>query len=304
MADLRDFTGKNRKFTGTEGIVVSSGTTAQRPGAILITLDTITGGTGGTPGTYDIEQTSTTGSGTGTKVRAVVDGSSTPTITILNGGTGHTVSDVITFGNIASDGSTVQLGGATDITINVASISSDVTLTTSIVRFNTDTSNWEGYDGTNWTSLAGGDTQIRSLGVGTEPSFTSGEIRATNAITSFFSDERLKENIEIIDSALEKLNTIKGVTYNSNSLAENYGYKNKEKQVGVLAGDVEKVLPEAVKPAPFDILRLDENTEISRSGENFKTVQYEKIVPLLVEAIKELKIKVEKLEKNNGTNKI
>jgi len=58
--------------------------------------------------------------------------------------------------------------------------------------------------------------------------------------------------------------------------------------VGVLAQDVERVLPEAVKPAPFDILKLNEGIEISMSGENYKTVQYEKLVPLLIEAIKEL----------------
>ena len=64
----------------------------------------------------------------------------------------------------------------------------------------------------------------------------------------------------------------------------------------MLAADVQKVLPEAVKPAPFDILRIDENTEISRSGENYMTVQYEKIVPLLIEAIKELNKQIKELK--------
>jgi hypothetical protein len=50
-----------------------------------------------------------------------------------------------------------------------------------------------------------------------------------------------------------------------------------------------------VKPAPFDIM-LFENTEISRSGENYKTVQYEKLVPLLIEAIKELNKEVQQLK--------
>ena len=134
-----------------------------------------------------------------------------------------------------------------------------------------------------------------SLGVGTTASSTTGEIRATNAITSYYSDERLKENIEPLTNALEKVQQLRGVTYNSNQLAESFGYINKEKQVGVLAGDVEKVLPEAVKPAPFDLI-IFEDTEISRSGENYKTVQYEKLVPLLIEAIKELNNEIKQLK--------
>ena len=138
--------------------------------------------------------------------------------------------------------------------------------------------------------------QFGSLGIGTAASGTSGQIRATNEITAFFSDERLKENIETIEGALNKVMSLRGVTYNSNQLAESFGYANKDKQVGVLAGDVQKVLPEAVKPAPFDIIRINENTEISRSGENYKTVQYEKLVPLLIEAIKELNNEIKKLK--------
>jgi len=136
--------------------------------------------------------------------------------------------------------------------------------------------------------------QFGSLGVGTAASGTAGEIRATNQITSYYSDERLKESIELIPNALDKVMSLRGVTYQPNSIAEALGYK-KQNEVGVLAQDVEKVLPEAVKPAPFDIM-LFENTEISRSGENYKTVQYEKLVPLLIEAIKELNKEVQQLK--------
>ena len=59
---------------------------------------------------------------------------------------------------------------------------------------------------------------------------------------------------------------------------------------------MQKVLPEAVKPAPFDILQLQEGVEISRSGENYKTVQYEKLVPLLIQAVKELSEEVDRLK--------
>lgn len=143
-----------------------------------------------------------------------------------------------------------------------------------------------------------GAPQFGSLGVGTAASGTTGEIRATNAITSYYSDERLKENIVVIDSALDKIMRLDGVMYNANKIAESFGFTDKSKQVGVLAGQVEKVLPEAVKPAPFDIIRIDESTEISRSGENYKTVQYEKLVPLLIQAVKELNEEVKKLKES------
>jgi hypothetical protein len=136
--------------------------------------------------------------------------------------------------------------------------------------------------------------QFGSLGIGTAASGTAGEIRATNQITSYYSDERLKEDIVEIQDALEKVMSLRGVTYKPNSIAESLGYK-KQNEVGVIAQDVEKVLPEAVKPAPFDIM-LFENTEISKSGQNYKTVQYEKLVPLLIEAIKELNKEVQQLK--------
>jgi hypothetical protein len=85
----------------------------------VVDYSTVTGGTGGTPGTYDITQTSSTGSGTGVQARVILDGSSVPTIlTITNGGSGHAAGDVITFSDSGS-----QLAGATSITITVVSAS-------------------------------------------------------------------------------------------------------------------------------------------------------------------------------------
>jgi len=82
----------------------------------VVDFNTITGGTGGTPGTYDVTQSSSTGSGTGAQIRAVLDGSSTPTVTIINGGSGHAAGDVITFPGASA-------GSSTDITITVVSAS-------------------------------------------------------------------------------------------------------------------------------------------------------------------------------------
>ena len=62
--------------------------------------------------------------------------------------------------------------------------------------------------------------------------------------------------------------------------------------VGVFAQDVQAVLPEAVKLAPFD----NDGNNKSISGENYLTVQYEKIVPLLIEAIKEQQKQIDELK--------
>jgi len=82
----------------------------------VVDFDTITGGTGGTPGIYDVTQSSSDGSGTGSQIRVTTDGSSTPTVLITNGGSGHAAGDVITF-------SGSSIGGSTNVTITVISAS-------------------------------------------------------------------------------------------------------------------------------------------------------------------------------------
>jgi hypothetical protein len=114
------------------------------------------------------------------------------------------------------------------------------------------------------------------------------EVRSTGDVIAYYSDERLKENIQPLENALDKVCSLRGFTYTPNELAKELGVGKSEKQVGVFAQDIEKVLPEIVKPAPFD---LNEEGN-SKSGENYKTVQYEKLIPLLIEAIKELNQKI------------
>ena len=151
-----------------------------------------------------------------------------------------------------------------------------------------------GPPGTEYTTSS--DVQLNSLGLGTAASATTGELRATNNITAYYSDIRLKENIVYINDAIEKLKSISGVTFNSNDEAAKYGYTDKKTQVGVIAQEVEKVLPEIVVPAPFDIGINEDGSEYSLSGENYKTVMYEKIVPLLIEAIKEQQKQIDDLK--------
>jgi hypothetical protein len=87
----------------------------------IVDFAAVGGGVGGIPGTYDLQQTSSSGTGTGATIRVVVDSSSTPSVIVTDGGSGHIAGNVITFGNIGPDGSTVQGGGMTDITIDVIS---------------------------------------------------------------------------------------------------------------------------------------------------------------------------------------
>ena len=124
------------------------------------------------------------------------------------------------------------------------------------------------------------NVQFNSIGVGTTASGTAGEIRATGDITAFFSsDIRLKENIIPITNALEKVNQISGNTYD---WKEGYDeiHSHKGNDVGVIAQEIEQILPQIV----------------TNRDNGFKAVQYEKIIPLLIEAIKELSAKVDSLE--------
>jgi hypothetical protein len=133
------------------------------------------------------------------------------------------------------------------------------------------------------------------LGIGVAPAVAchvSGEIVATGDVTGFYSDIRLKENINYLSGALDKVCALRGFTYTPNQRALDEGAINDSKQrVGVSAQDVEKVLPEAVRMAPFD-LDVDGG---SKSGKDYKTVQYEKLVPLLIEGMRDAKKLIDEL---------
>ena len=137
-------------------------------------------------------------------------------------------------------------------------------------------------------------TSAGCLSIGTTAVGATGQILATGSITASYSDRRLKTNINPITSALDKVDSLTGMLFTQNALAESFGYTDKDQQVGVFAQEVQAVLPEAVKLAPFDM----DGDGNSKSGENYLTVQYEKLVPLLIEAIKELRAEVKDLRGN------
>jgi len=108
------------------------------------------------------------------------------------------------------------------------------------------------------------------------------QLRVSGDVVAFVSDDRLKTNKVELTGALDKVCSLNGFTFNFNETAGKLGFPTDMTHVGVSAQEVQKVLPEAVHPAPVD--------------EKYITVQYEKIVPLLIEAIKELSDKVSTLE--------
>jgi trimeric autotransporter adhesin len=123
-----------------------------------------------------------------------------------------------------------------------------------------------------------------NVGIGTTnpSSYTlqvNGTIGASGDVVAYFSDERLKTKTGALIGALDKVCSLDTFTYINNDLARSFGFKDNFQRVGVSAQQIQKVLPEAVRPAPFDA----EN----QSGHNYMTVQYEKLVPLLIEALKE-----------------
>lgn len=129
------------------------------------------------------------------------------------------------------------------------------------------------------------DYRMDSLGVGTAASGTTGEIRATNNITAYYSDDRLKTRLGPIDDALGKLMSLSGFYYEANEVAQALGYEVKQ-EVGVSAQEVQAVMPEVVAPAPID--------------ERYLTVRYERLVPLLIEAIKAQQVQINDLKSKLG----
>jgi len=130
------------------------------------------------------------------------------------------------------------------------------------------------------------DVQFDSFGVGTGASGTTGEIRATNDITAFYSsDIALKENIHNIPSASDKIEQLNGVLFDwkqdfIDSKGGEDGYFMRKSDVGVIAQDVEKVLPEIV----------------GTRSDGIKAVKYDRLVALLIEGFKELKQEIKELK--------
>ena len=118
---------------------------------------------------------------------------------------------------------------------------------------------------------------------------SDGDFHADGDIIGFsstVSDSRLKDNIITIGGALDKVKSLRGVSYTWNS-----GKRKNTNDIGLVAQEVEKILPEVITEKKMPLMQgVDPNID-------YKTVNYEKIIPVLIEAIKEQQEQIDKLKK-------
>ena len=119
-----------------------------------------------------------------------------------------------------------------------------------------------------------------SVGIGITPSGTAGRLDAAGDVVAFStSDSRLKDNITNIPDAVSKVLAMNGVTYTWKPELESvHGFTGND--LGLIAQEVEAVLPLAVR----------------ERWDGYKAVRYDKVIAVLVEAIKELNARIEALE--------
>ena len=156
-----------------------------------------------------------------------------------------------------------------------------------------------GADGIYWQTYGGGWTMNDSTWIrnyGSKALYMNAQIACTSNITAYYSDERLKEIVGNIDNPLDKILKLKGFQYVNNDLAKSFGYTDEKEQIGISAQAVQEIMPEVVSLAPFDMETKDDGSIVSMSGENYLTVDYAKLVPLLIEGIKELKKEIDELK--------
>jgi hypothetical protein len=115
----------------------------------------------------------------------------------------------------------------------------------------------------------------------------NGDLHVDGKVVSYSnstaSDKKLKSNINTLYNSLDKVKNMRGVSFEWNT-----GNKKGQKDIGVIAQEVEEVLPEVVQDTILSVGEFKDNIE------KYKTVDYEKIIPVLIEAIKELSTKLDK----------
>jgi len=221
-----------------------------------------------TSGAHTVTVKTTSGSGftfgTTEKTRAIVYSDGTNVVEVINN-----TQNLLDLADVANTNGNFIVGDGSNLVAESGSTARDsIGLgTTNDVEFN--------------------DGKLDSLGIGTAASGTTGEIRATNDITAFFSsDVALKENIVNIPNPLESLKKLNGVLFDwkkdyIDGRGGEDGYFVRKKDVGVIAQEVEKVLPEAV----------------AQRSDGVKAVKYDRLTCLLIEAVKKLNDKVDTLTK-------
>jgi len=189
-----------------------------------------------------------------------------------------------TISGLAMSKTALSAGTGLTLSTNTLSVNAAQTQITSVGTLTALTVDNVKIDSTNIGHTSDTDLMALASGVLT----VNGEVRATSEITAYYSDRRLKEiepdgpgqDVEGKDAA-DVLKEISGVYYKNNDEAKLFGYDSDKRQVGLIAQEVQKILPEVVVPAPFDIAEDGS----SKSGEDYLTIKYEKVIPLLVNAI-------------------
>jgi hypothetical protein len=157
--------------------------------------------------------------------------------------------------------------------------------------------------GTTWATSGENiyNNNTNNVGIGTDnPTAYKlqvvGSIGASGDISASYSDERLKEVTEYIKDVLPILSKINVFRYNCNDIGEKYGYYKSKKELGLSAQEIQKYYPELVSLAPFDSVYDSETKQVvSKSGEDYLTLKYERLVPVLLQGIKELKQEINEL---------
>ena len=119
------------------------------------------------------------------------------------------------------------------------------------------------------------------------------DIRGKKNVVAYYSDIRLKDIQGPIENPIEKVKAIETFYYTHGDRARELGYEGSEIQVGVSAQSVQAVAPELIHRAPVD----DDGEGGSVTGESYITVDYPRLVPLLIESIKQLSAEIEELKK-------
>ncbi len=197
----------------------------------------------------------------------------TSALTDLDGG--------ITIDNITIDGTEIDLSSG-DLTIDVAG---DITLDadggTIVLKDGGTEKALISLDNAGYfdiySSVQDSDIRLRGNDGGSIIDALTLDMSAAGAATfndnvTAFSDERLKDNIETLTHGLDKVEQLRGVTYT----------RNEKESIGVIAQEVEKILPEIV---------LTANDEMGT-----KSVDYSRLTAVLIEAVKELSARVKELE--------
>jgi hypothetical protein len=232
---------------------------------------------------------------TSTSTTTLASSTAAQTVALGSGATLAATTKTINIGTsgVATSITNVNIGSAVVGSLGTVTINSNTIVTGSLTVFSgsaidfqvTDTGTKIGNLITDNHTITGSVYISGTLAVGATGSGIFGRIDASNDIVAFStSDIGFKENIYPIGDSLEKITRIGGYTFDwktDEELVSLHGHSGHD--IGVIAQEIESILPEIV---------------ITRDN-GYKAVKYEKIVPLLIEAIKELKAEVDSLKAGN-----